>query len=309
MSSTATDAITASRADTGPATTVVVIESARGAGRVDLVSAVVAHQGRGLMAVYRADDLDAEGRAELRAAATPEGVELGACSLAAARGLLARGLVMARIARRPVPPWITVAGPLIGDLDALSREFDDIYHCAGCGAPLAPALQLAAGRARGAAALVLDCPACQPGAPAVSGPDAAIAHAWLAHYAGDPRKALVHAARAEGRRVPPEQLDGVRGAALLALANPVEATAHLRRAVAHDPSDRELRSLLAQALARAGYFASATAELEHLGRVRPELAPRAAAVRGAIAAVTERGPAAGRGRWLEGALAAFAAAC
>lgn len=307
MSATPNDAITAHRADLG-ATTVILLERALGGGRVELVSAVVARQGKGLMAAYRAADLDAEARTELVAVATPEGAELRPCAVEAARAELARGLVMARIARRPLPGWLSEPSPLIGDLDARARELDDVYHCAGCDAPLAPALQLAAARSRGAAPLVLGCPACQAGGPVVGAVDSGVAHAWLALYAGDPRRALILAARAEGRRVPAEHLDGVRGASLLALSNPVEATAHLRRAVAADPDARELRALLAEALARAGFFASASAELQHLGRLRPELAPRATAVRAAIVEVTERGPAEGRSRRLDGALAAFAVA-
>jgi|GEM_PF-3546585 len=300
--SAANSEITALRADAGP-TTVILLE-----GGGTLVSAIVARQGRGLMATYRVTDLDAEARAELIAAATPEGVELGPCPLDEARTLLARGLAMARIAQRPVPGWVSEPDALLGDLDAAARELEDVYHCAGCDTPLAPELQLAAARARGAGPLVLSCPACGAGAD-VETPDPGAAHAWLALYAGDPRRALVYAARAEGRRVPSQALDGVRGAALLALANPVEAIAHLRRAVASDPGDVELRGLLARALAQAGQFASATSELEHLGRTRPSLAPTAGAVLGAIADIDERGPAGGRSRRLSGALAAFANAC
>ncbi|PKN57193.1 MAG: hypothetical protein CVU56_12295 [Deltaproteobacteria bacterium HGW-Deltaproteobacteria-14] len=215
---------------------------------------------------------------------------------------------MARIARRPVPGWLCEPSALVGDLEGRARELDDVYHCAGCDAPLPPSLQLAAARSRGTAPLVLGCPACQPTATMADDVDPGVAHAWLALYADDPRRALVLAARAEGRRVPAELLDGVRGAALLALSNPVEATAHLRRAVAADPDAGELRTLLAEALARAGFFASASAELQHLGRLRPQLAPRATAVRAAIAEITERGPAEGRARRLDGALAAFAVA-
>ncbi|TNF25392.1 MAG: hypothetical protein EP329_23180, partial [Deltaproteobacteria bacterium] len=110
-----TDTLSALRADAG-STTVILIERAHEGG-TELLSAVVARQGRGLMATYRADDLDDAARAELIAAATPDGATLTPCDPTAARLLLARGLAMARIAQRPVPAWIVEPNALTGDLD------------------------------------------------------------------------------------------------------------------------------------------------------------------------------------------------
>lgn len=286
-------------------TCVLVIEGAPG-GVAHVVTAVIERQGRGLDALYRlAGPSDAE-REELLATLAPEG-PWTYCGADEAARRLAEAVVMTRIARRPVPAWIA-ADPLIGGVEGRAGAVTDAYRCGGCDAALPPGEQIARAHAGGRGAFATRCPACDATATAPDGAMAAVAHAWIALQAGDPRRALVHAARAEAQRAPLTDLDPVRGAALLALSNPVEATAHLRRAVQAAPDDAHTRALLVTALARAGYHASATTELERLQLARPGLARHVGSLRRHLDAPEGLADAHGA-RHLDGALASLAAAC
>jgi len=303
------DAITARRARSG-AHTIIVLEGVRPDGRWEALTAVVAPSGPGFEALHRASGLDGDAREALLEAATPSGVLLAPWNVEAARLALARAFLATRIAERTLPAWTQAADALAGDLEGAARKVEDVYCCAHCDAPLAPRLQRALARAHGRAGAVLGCPACCGGEAAPVDPtEAALAHAWLAWSAGDPRRALVYAARAEGRRAAAAEVDAVRGAALLALANPVEATPHLRRAADAEPGDERLHGLLIDALARAGYLATAAVEVERLGRLRPRLTGRAAAVRHALGSLMDRGGAGGRERALHATLEALHTCC
>lgn len=291
---------------------VLIVEGAPG-GVPHLVTATIERQGRGLDAIYRlADPTDAE-RDELVAAIAPNSAWTP-CSAEEAARRLAEAVVMTRVARRPLPAWIG-GDPLVGGIEDRAQAVTDVYRCGGCDAPLPPRDQIARARSRGRGGFATTCPACVDPEGADSEPveapervAAALAHAWIALEAGDPRRALVHAARAEAQRAPLADLAPVRGAALLALSNPVEATAHLRRAVDAAPEDPRARALLVAALARAGYHASATTELERLRQARPTLAKHVGSLRRHLDA-TGRVADLHDARHLDGALAALAAAC
>jgi len=275
------------------------------------LSVAVERQGRGIDGAYRAvglgdGDLDA-----LLAAATPEGADMERVSLEVARDGIGRAVLMSRIAGREVPSWLLTDSRL-GDLMARVASLSDVYTCGTCDAPLAPSRQIALTRARGRSDLVSACARCR-GLPTTppSGADHMEARAWALLMAGEPRRALVIAARAEAARCEPERLDPLRGAATLALSNPVQAAMYLRRAAARAPDDLWLRGQLVAALTQAGFIASATAELDDLVARRPALRPHAAAVRSATSSWVRRGGRAdpAEQRELGGTLAAFAAAC
>ena len=306
-----TSAATFARRARSGAVHAVVLERKRADGLWDMITALVRPSGAGFDALHRAVGLTEAEREELLAASTPAGGALEEWVVDTARDFLARAVVQSRVARRPLPSWWEEPGTPLEDLDALAEGVEDVYHCASCDAPLTPSVQVALARARGRAAAVLGCPKCADSAHVAEqdATPAPLAHAWLAWFAGDPRRALVHAARAEGQRVPAADLDAVRGAALLSLANPVEALGHLRRAVDAAPGDGWLHGLLVEALARAGYLASAVVEVERLSRRRPEVGAEAAIVRHALGTVLDAAGPAGPDRRLEHALEVFAAAC
>ncbi|MCB9731000.1 MAG: hypothetical protein H6745_00040 [Deltaproteobacteria bacterium] len=253
-------------------------------GAIDAVTAVIEREGRGFDGVYRARGLDEVGVEELREIASEE-APLTVVPISTARDGVARAVLMSRIAQRDVPDWI-FAEPLLEGLGARVDALSHAYVCCGCRAPLPPEQQIGRARARGEGPLVLSCPACRAGVTTHAPGAVYVAQAWVRLLAGDPRRALVLAARAEGQRCDPHLLDPIRGVAMSALSNPVQAVAHLRRATERAPGDAWLQAELVKALAASGYLASATAELDRLVHGKPTVKVPAEAIRHAIAEVS-----------------------
>ncbi len=255
----------------------------RSAAGVDVVSAVIERQGRGFRGLYVAHGLDRAGRDELREAVSGGRADLIEVPLSDARQRLGRAVLAHRIAGRQLPEWAQAGHELLGDLRALTDAIDDVYLCAACERPLAPAAQIALARQAGQAAEALACPGCRGDLEEDREAERLVAWAWLRLLAGEPRKTLVLAARAEALRVDSARLDALRGAAMLKLQNPVQATGYLRRAVEREPADHWVRARLVEALTCAGYLASAGAELARLVSRRPALANHGNALAAALA--------------------------
>lgn len=202
-------------------------------------------------------------------AEAPLAPPLAVLPLELARIRLSRAILATRIGGREVPAWLSARAELvalIGDPTDPSSRIDDVYLCFACDAPLPIAEQLAraarlgplhappshqptpdlgrrdpqARRSTGAHARPPVCPSCRGEAQGESAEgEVWLGRAWLMVAARLPRRALVCAARAEGAKVPPARLHAIRGAALLALGDPLAARSHLARASAvPDPDPR-----------------------------------------------------------------------
>lgn len=206
-----------------------------GRGGLGVVTVVVDRRSGMLAFVAQASGLSAAEADELRllARGPGEAPPLAEVAIDVARSRLVRAILATRIAGGEVPAWLEERADLAGDAAHPSSRVDDVYLCIACDQPLPVHEQLARAEARGNIAEPPRCPHCRGDSQAPdSEGEAWLGRAWLMIAAGLPRRALVCAARAEGLKLAPERLEGVRGAAYMALADHGSAIGHLRAALA-----------------------------------------------------------------------------
>ncbi len=244
---------------------VVTETSKRG---VRCVSVAWERQGRGITVSYDHTDPDASDPREALNALAPD-VAFLPLEEDDAKTALKRAVVMSRIASRAVPTWLFEEKALLGELRAASVDDGPVYSCGGCGEGLDSGRALRIARAPGRLPLLRTCASCGD---AASVDDDHLTRGWLSVYAREPRRAMVHAALAERARARRPDVQALRGASLLMLANPIQGAHCLREAVACDPRCAEWRLFYAQALVHCGLYASACAELQEVGVARQRYA-------------------------------------
>jgi len=234
----------------------VILFESPGRGGLGVVTALVDRRTGTLSLVGQASGLNTAEADELRllARGPAEAPPLAEVELEVARVRLVRAILATRIAGGEVPAWLQERADLVGDPAHASWRVDDVYLCIACDQPLPVHEQLARAEARGDVAEPPRCPHCRGDSQAPdSEGEAWLGRAWLMIAAGLPRRALVCAARAEGLKLAPERLEGVRGAACMALADHGGAIRHLRAALDVEPEGA--RSSLLK-----GWLASASSE-------------------------------------------------
>jgi hypothetical protein len=185
--------------------------------------------------------------------------------VAVAREVIARAILATRLAGRREPPQLHDAGELLPNLDHALSRVTDLYVCPGCGQGLPGGAQIAL--ARGRLTGPVSCERCDvAGAQAAAGRaghvERWIAVAQLMLDAGEPRRALALTARAEHDGATGPVLDRLRGWAHLALSNPTQAAAYLRRALEREPWELRTRTLLIIAEAQASLVSCALDNLD-----------------------------------------------
>lgn len=206
-----------------------------GRGGLGVVTAVIDRRTGMLAFVAQASGLSTAEADELRllARGPAEAPPLAEVEIDVARMRLLRAILATRIAGGEVPAWLEARTDLAGDAALPSTRVDDVYLCIACDQPLPVHEQLARAEAGGDVAEPPRCPHCRGDSQAPdSEGEAWLGRAWLMIAAGLPRRALICAARAEGLKLAPERLEGVRGAAYMALADHGSAIRHLRAALA-----------------------------------------------------------------------------
>jgi hypothetical protein len=261
-----------------------MFQAASGNGRVDLFSAVVEPQGRGLTYADLARGLDRRELHELREiVAGTLAAALRPSSLAETRKLLVRGVLAARLAGAGESRAMAQARDLTGDLDI--PEIFDVYGCSSCDRPLDTDAQLGLASGR-PAPRPLQCAHCQ-GHPVALATPPWLARAELMLRAAEPLKALRLAAAAERQDAArPVDLARVRGWAAIALGNPAQAVRHLGRAVELEPMDVTTRWMLLSARAEAGEVEAVLAEAALLQRAQAGTGRRSVALPSAPGALS-----------------------
>ncbi|MFT7581490.1 MAG: hypothetical protein ACI9MR_003167 [Myxococcota bacterium] len=271
-------------------TEVLLFTRDAGRRRCDVLSVVIEREGRGISGAYLSRDLAPEDRAELFASAGAGEGEAVPIPLTTARRTLARATLMSRIAGRDVPQWLFTQTDLVSDLHREQGWVEDVYLCTTCATPLSPEQQVAIARQRGDAPLVTWCSSCAGKAehtPLLGSSSMTVwrARAWVMLAAHEPRRALVYVARAEAAHEHSPDLDAIKGAAALMLANPVQAIHHLRRCVERAPRHIRAHGLLIDALTRCGMAAAAHDALTSLVAAAPHLSHHAMRIRQLLASV------------------------
>ncbi len=275
-------------------TDALLLSQRRGPGVHDAITVVVERQGGGPSAAYEARGISATDLYEIRQVleSATEG-NAGPTTLSAARELLARATLQARIAGRETTAPFRLACAWVGGVDQAIAALPDIFPCASCGGPLPGGAQLAL--ARGELQGPVRCDHCRGADAAMTQPLTRFVPLWIARAqllldAREPRLALALAAHAEGEGARGPALDRIRGWAYLALGNAGAAVAHLRRAVQAEPGELLTRTLLVVAESQAELHADATAHLEQIIAAQPAADQVLAPVRMALDSLRASGP-------------------
>ncbi|MEC9072893.1 MAG: hypothetical protein VX938_10955, partial [Myxococcota bacterium] len=194
------------------------------------------------------------------------------------RQRLTRALLLDRIGAYTTPVAQGALIRWVEPWDEALALIDDLYVCASCDQGLPGEIQLALSQGALSTMGQIRCAACEPsGMVAVADLEPVsrpLACAQLMLQAGEPRRTLELVVAAESSGVERAALYGLRGAAHLALSNPVQAAVYLRYALRRDPRDLQSRALLVEAEARCGLIASAMSHLDIIAEVRPSAGPR-----------------------------------
>ncbi len=265
-----------------------------GPGLHDAITVVVERQGGGPSAAYEARGISPTDLYAVRQVLeTATDGNAGPTTLTAARELLVRATLQARITGRETTPTFRLACAWVGGVEQATAALQDIYPCASCGGPLPGGAQLAL--ARGELEAPVSCDRCRGVDAAMAQPLTRFVPLWIARAqllldAREPRLALALAAHAEGEGARGPALERIRGWAYLALGNSGAAVAHLRRAVQADPAEPLTRTLLIVAESQAELHADATAHLEQLVATKPSADHVLAPVRVALESLRAAGP-------------------
>jgi len=217
----------------------------------------------------------------------------GPRSIQDVRGRVARALLLDRIGAYTTPLAQASLIRWIEPWDDALSLVEDLFSCASCGQGLPGEIQLALSRGNLSALGTIECASCD-GHGMVSGSglasiEGSVALAHMMLQAGEPRRALELVVAAETAGVHRTALFGLRGAAHLAMSNPVQAAVYLRYALRQDPRDLQARALLVEAEARCGLIASAMSHLDHIARVRPTVCSRVEELRSELAPLRPTG--------------------